>query len=103
MVWYYNRHDMDTQVRYQVLTTVGRNLKAARTARGLTQKQVGDELGVTNRDVSRWENGKVEPGAYNRHMLGELLFDGEISRMYEQHETKSTRTVAAAGCLNRRS
>jgi transcriptional regulator with XRE-family HTH domain len=77
---------MSTQVRNQILTTVGHNLRAARIARGMTQKQVGDELGVTNRDVSRWENGKVEPGAYYRHQLGELFFGGDISRMYEQTE-----------------
>jgi len=52
----------------------------------MTQKQVGDELGVTNRDVSRWENGKVEPGPMYRQMLGDLFFDGEVSRLYQTEE-----------------
>jgi len=79
-------HKMSTQVRHQILTTVGHNLRAAREARGMTQKQVGDELGVTNRDVSRWENGKVEPGPMYRQMLGDLFFDGEVSRLYQTEE-----------------
>lgn len=76
-------HAMSTQARTQILMTVGCNLKAAREARGLTQKQVGDALGVTNRDVSRWENGKVEPGAQYRQMLADELFDGQVSRLYD--------------------
>jgi transcriptional regulator with XRE-family HTH domain len=74
---------MGTQPKNHILMTVGSNLRAAREARGLTQKQVGDALGVTNRDVSRWENGKVEPGARYRQMLADELFDGQVSRMYE--------------------
>lgn len=49
----------------------------------MTQKEVGDALGVTNRDVSRWENGRVEPGPMYRQMLGDLFFDGEVSRLYQ--------------------
>jgi transcriptional regulator with XRE-family HTH domain len=81
---------MTTQVRNQIVTTVGQNLRAARVERNLTQKQVGDALGVTNRDVSRWEGGKVEPGPVYRQMLADLFYDGEISRMYElSDETKA--------------
>lgn len=91
---------MSTQLRHQILATVGANLRAAREARGLTQKDVGDALGVTNRDVSRWENGKVEPGPANRQMLGDLLFDGAVARMYE---SENPRAVAAAGGVDKRS
>lgn len=55
----------------------------------MTQKEVGDALGVTNRDVSRWENGKVEPGPVYRQMLGDLLFEGEVSRMYATPEERA--------------
>lgn len=78
---------MDTQARHQILLTLGSNLRAAREAQGMTQKQVGDRLGVTNRDVSRWENGRVEPGAVNRQLLADLLYGGDVSRMYEVERT----------------
>lgn len=93
---------MSTQIRHQILTNLGANLRAAREARGLTQKEVGDAIGVTNRDVSRWENGKVEPGPYYRQMLGDLLFEGGVARMYDE-PNKSPRAVAAAGGMDKRS
>ena len=74
---------MGTHPKHQILMTVGNNIRAAREVRGLTQKDVGDALGVTNRDVSRWENGRVEPGAMYRQMLADELFDGDVSRLYE--------------------
>lgn len=49
----------------------------------MTQKDVADLLGITNRDVSRWENGKVEPGPKYRLQLADELFGGDVSRMYE--------------------
>lgn len=75
---------MGPHTETQAVTTVGANLKAAREARELTQKQVAEAIGVTNRDVSRWENGKVEPGRKYRHLLADLFFDGDLSAMYAE-------------------
>ena len=68
----------------QMTTSVGANLRAARQDRGWTQKQVGDSIGVSNRDVSRWESGKVEPGRRYRHLLADLLFEGDLAAMYAE-------------------
>ena len=38
------------------------NLKSAREERGLTQKQVAEALGVSDRTYSKWETGETEPG-----------------------------------------
>ena len=38
------------------------NLKSARESRGLTQKQVSEALGVSDRTYSKWETGETEPG-----------------------------------------
>ncbi len=38
------------------------NLTSARKDRGLTQKQVAEALGVSDRTYSKWETGETEPG-----------------------------------------
>lgn len=40
---------------------IGKFLSEMRTANGLTQAELGKELGVTNKTVSRWENGNYLP------------------------------------------
>ena len=40
---------------------IGRFLKELRKEKGLTQEQLSELLGVTNRSVSRWENGVNMP------------------------------------------
>lgn len=36
---------------------LGRFISTCRKEKNLTQKQLGEELGVTDRAVSKWENG----------------------------------------------
>ncbi len=45
---------MDTQ-------KTGSFLRKLRTEKGLTQEQLGEQLGVTNKTVSRWETGTYLP------------------------------------------
>ena len=44
-------------------------LRRARQLHQLTQKELGEEIGVTNITVNRWENGKVRPVPYHRQKL----------------------------------
>ena len=39
------------------LTQIGKFIAELRKEQQLTQEQLGDKLGVTNKTVSRWENG----------------------------------------------
>lgn len=48
------------------------SLKAARVNAGLSQKQVGKELKVSNKTVCSWENGKTFPDAQQITALCEL-------------------------------
>lgn len=43
-----------------IAKTVGANLKAARKAMGLTQKQLADELKKYQSDYSEYETGKTQ-------------------------------------------
>ena len=46
--------------RKNIAKQVGENLKAARKARGLTQKQIAFELGKHQPDYSEYETGKIQ-------------------------------------------
>lgn len=41
---------------------MGEKLRAAREAAGLTQVELAEKVGVTQRDISNWERCKREPG-----------------------------------------
>ena len=44
--------------------TVGQRIRYARKKRGLTQKELADEIGVCLCNVSNWELDKHEPSIY---------------------------------------
>jgi transcriptional regulator with XRE-family HTH domain len=43
------------------MNTFGKTLRRTRLAAGLTQEQLGFEVGVTKASVSAWENGREVP------------------------------------------
>ena len=44
-----------------VMDTLGKRLRAARLAKGLTQDEMADELELTKSTVSAWENDRIAP------------------------------------------
>lgn len=40
---------------------LGENIKKARKASGITQKQLAEKIGAYQKDVSRWEKGEHAP------------------------------------------
>ena len=40
---------------------IAQNIKTLRKEMKLTQKELADQVGVTQQCVSDWENGKIEP------------------------------------------
>lgn len=83
---YATLHSMTSQPSRQIAQITGANLKAARAARGLTQRQVAEAVGATSMDVSRWETGRVEPGPGYRQKLAAALFDGDLAAIYATTE-----------------
>lgn len=43
---------------------IGRRISELRKERQLTQEQLAEKLGVSNRSVSRWENGVSQTKGY---------------------------------------
>lgn len=48
----------------------GAYLAALRKARGMTQQEAADQLGVSNKTVSKWENGRGAAGYHRAACLG---------------------------------
>lgn len=57
----------------QARVELGRRIRAAREAAGLSQDAVAKELGVDQSTVAWWETGKASPRPRNRHKLHLLL------------------------------
>lgn len=51
---------------------IGQFLARLRKDKGLTQEQLGEKFGVTNKTVSRWENGNYLPPVEILQLLSEL-------------------------------
>ena len=51
----------------------GKFVAALRKEKGMTQEQLGEKLGVTNKTVSRWENGNYMPGIEMLSLLSNEL------------------------------
>lgn len=51
---------------------MGKFLKELRKEKGFTQEQLGEKIGVTNKTVSRWENGNYIPPAECLVMLSDM-------------------------------
>ena len=51
----------------------GANLRDYRKAIGLTQKELGERIGVTSQAVNKWENGSRLPRMYDVLKICEVL------------------------------
>jgi transcriptional regulator with XRE-family HTH domain len=53
--------------------SLGSWISEQRTKRGLSQRALGDLVGVNQGTVSRWENGRYKPSAQERAKLQEVF------------------------------
>ncbi len=68
---------------------IGEKIKKFREIRGLSQSELGNILNVTNRAVSKWENGKSYPSIELLQPLAEALNVSVITLIGEIKEYKS--------------
>ena len=52
---------------------IGKFIGTVRKQRGLTQEQLGEKIGVTNKTISRWETGKYMPDIDKLQELSAVL------------------------------
>ena len=53
---------------------IGKFIAALRKDKGLTQEQLGEKLGVTNKTISRWENGNYTDKIFYFRIFDRLLW-----------------------------
>lgn len=61
---------------------LGDKIKAARTKKGITQKELAEKTGLTERTIQRIENHEVEPSVYSLNKISEILsFDFKTEKL----------------------
>lgn len=48
-------------------------IRELREAKGMTQKELADALGINQSAVARWETGENEPTAFNVRRIADVL------------------------------
>lgn len=72
---------------------IGRFISECRKQKGLTQAQLAEALGVSDKTISRWENGKTMPDLSIYEPLCEIL-DIQISELlYARKMTDKEKTI----------
>ena len=77
----------------------GEQIAAARRAKGLTQKQLADALGVTDKAVSKWERGLNYPDIVLFQPISELL-GRPLLQLFCKDGLSAEQAVAAAAALS---
>lgn len=77
---------MSRQGSPQIKTIVGLNLRAARDAKRLTQREVAEAIGTEGFQVSRWEKGRVRPSDATLIRLAEALDVSDWTWFFVDHE-----------------
>jgi transcriptional regulator with XRE-family HTH domain len=69
-----------------VTTDLGESIRRLRTAKDLTQQQLGDLVGVKQHAVSQWERGSSYPARQHMRALADAL-DVDPSELFEEWAT----------------
>ena len=77
----------------------GEQIAAARRAKGLTQKQLADALGVTDKAVSKWERGLNYPDIVLFQPISEI-FGLPLLQLFCKDGLSAEQAVAAAAALS---
>ena len=72
---------MDNHDRNTILISFGKNLRLARLAKGFTQEQLANELGVEISQISRIERGVINTSITTLYSISKVL-NVDISELF---------------------
>ncbi len=85
---------------------LGNHIYNLRVARGLTQRDIAEKLSISDKAISKWENGTSQPSVYNLQRLAEI-FDitlEELLKVSKKNQEKQiTKIVITGGILSGKS
>jgi len=85
---------------------LGNHIYNLRVARGLTQRDIAEKLSISDKAISKWENGTSQPSVYNLQKLADI-FDITLEELLkvskENQEKHITRIVITGGILSGKS
>ncbi|MCI8582706.1 MAG: helix-turn-helix transcriptional regulator [Dorea sp.] len=65
----------------------GEKIKLARKRAGLTQKELGEKLGITYQQIGQYENGKRQPKLETLNKIADAL-DADVWNLYDGYTLK---------------
>ena len=65
--------------------SIGKLIRDARKKKGLTQKELGERLGISDVSVAQWENGLRNPRLETRQKLAKAL-DMDVTALMSDNE-----------------
>ena len=77
------------------------NLKALRIEMGISQSKLGEEIGVTQQAVNKYENHNIEPGIYTLKLLADF-FDTSIDYLVGYSDERNPRSGGEAMSISAR-
>ncbi len=85
---------------------LGNHIYNLRVARGLTQRDIAEKLSISDKAISKWENGTSQPSVYNLKKLADV-FDitlEELLKVSKENQDKQiTKIVITGGILSGKS
>ena len=75
---------------------IGKFLKELRKEKGMTQDQLGKEIGVTNKTISKWENGNYMPPVDVLMLLSEM-YNVSINEILAGQTTQNANSLGNSG------
>lgn len=79
---------------------IGRFIATCRKEQKLTQEQLAEKLGVTNRSISRWENGRTIPDLSLLPLLADEL-NVEISELLNGRKMTKKELIELKGTIEK--
>lgn len=85
---------------------LGNRIYSLRVSRGLTQRNIAEKLSISDKAISKWENGTSQPSVYNIRKLADI-FDitiEELLKVPKENQAKQiTKIVITGGLLSGKS
>lgn len=82
------------------ILNTGEKIKLARKRAGLTQKELGEKLGITYQQIGQYENGKRQPKLETLNKIADAL-DADVWELYNGYELPIPRDTENIETMNK--